>query len=127
MRALATALVLLALVGGSQAAGRTDIARVDEYIDAPRALFGRTRAELERRLGAPAGERRRTGGVALSWPGLEVTLSGSARVVGVVVHAVGRSLPHGLDVEAARTHVEAVLGAPLELTDERAFYPDADG
>ena len=75
MRALATALVLLALVGGSQAAGRTDIARVDEYIDAPRALFGRTRAELERRLGAPAGERRRTGGVALSWPGLEVTLS----------------------------------------------------
>src|SRR5438067_12912234 len=101
MRAAAVTLLLLVVSGAAAAAGRTDIARVDEYIDAPRALFGRTRAELERRLGAPAGERRRTGGVALSWPGLEVALSGSARVVGVVVHAGGRSLPHGLGVGAA--------------------------
>jgi hypothetical protein len=127
VRALALGLLLLVVAPRPAPAGPTDIARVDDYIDAPRALFGRTRAELERRLGAPASERRRGDGVALSWPGLEVALSRSARVAGVIVYAAGRPLPHGLDVGAPRARVEAVLGEPVETTDERWFYPDADG
>jgi hypothetical protein len=127
VRALALALLLLAVGPRPAPAGSTDIARVDDYIDAPRALFGRTRAELERRLGAPTSERPRGDGVALSWPGLEVALSRSARVAGVVVFVAGRPLPHGLDVGASRARVEAVLGEALETTDERSFYPDADG
>lgn len=127
MRALAIGLLLLAVVPLPALAGSTDIPRVDDYIDAPRALFGRTRAELERRLGAPASERPRGQGVALSWPGLEVALSRSARVAGVVVSAAGRPLPHGLDVGVLRARVEAVLGEALETTDDRWFYPDADG
>src|SRR5881397_3397649 len=120
MRASVAMLLMLLVAPPPAAAGPTDIARVDDYIDAPRALFGRTRAELERRLGAPES-------VALSWPGLDVTLSRSARVAGVVVHAAGRPLPHGLDVGAPRARVEAVLGAAVEMTDVRYFYLDADG
>jgi hypothetical protein len=126
MRRLAMALLLL-VAGVPAIAGRTDIQRVDDYIDAPRALFGRTRAELERRLGPPAKERTRADGVALSWPGIDVALSRSARVAGVVVYAAGRPLPHGLEVGAPRARVEAVLGEALEATDDRWFYPDADG
>src|SRR5262245_7909560 len=35
------------------AVGPTDIVRVDDYIGAPRALFGRTGADAERALGPP--------------------------------------------------------------------------
>ncbi len=59
MRAAAMSLLLLVVVGPAAAAGPTDIARVDEFIDAPRALFGRTRAELERTLGTPTDVPRR--------------------------------------------------------------------
>jgi len=127
VRALALGLLLLAVVPVPALAGSTNIPRVDDYIDAPRALFGRTRAELERRLGAPTSERPRGDGVALAWPGLEVALSRSARVASVVVSAAGRSLPHGLDVGVPRARVEAVLGEAVETTDDRWFYPDADG
>jgi len=53
----------------------TDIAAVDTFIDAPRALFGRTRAGVEHVLGVAASIRARTltGGRAAtirstSWP-----------------------------------------------------------
>jgi hypothetical protein len=127
MRTLAAIVLALAVIAVSEAAGRTEIARVDDYIDAPRALFGRTRVDLERRLGTPVNERVQPDGVALSWPGLEIMLSPSARVVGVVVHAAGRALPLGLDVGATTADVQATLGEPVELTDERAVYTDADG
>jgi hypothetical protein len=127
VRASAALLLVLLVAAPATAAGPTDIARVDDYIDAPRALFGRTRAELERRLGAPVSERSRPDGVALSWPGLDVTVSRSARVAAVVVHAAGRPLPLGLDVGTPRARVEAVLGSASEMTDERYFYLDADG
>jgi hypothetical protein len=127
MRGTLLTLFMLILSGAGVAAGPTDIARVDDYIDAPRTLFGRTRAELERRLGAPASERPRADGVSLSWPGLDVTLSRSARVAGIVVRAAGRPLPHGLDVGAPRARVEAVLGEAQDMTDERYLYPDSDG
>src|SRR5882724_981819 len=125
--ALLLTLGLLVMPDAAAAVGPTDIARVDDYIDAPRALFGRTRAELERRLGAPMQERPRAGTIVLSWPGLEVAVSRSARVAAVIVRAAGRPLPHGLDVGAPRTRVEAVLGAAQDTTDERAVYLDADG
>src|SRR5438132_14058257 len=44
---------VLALGGLAEAIGPTLIPQVDEFIDAPRALFGRTRAEIERVLGVP--------------------------------------------------------------------------
>jgi hypothetical protein len=60
VRALTCLVAALALWAAPAVAVRpTDIARVDEYIDAPRALFGRTRAEVERRLGSPAQTRAR--------------------------------------------------------------------
>src|SRR3989475_5438956 len=102
MRASVAMLLMLLVAPPPAAAGPTDIARVDDYIDAPRALFGRTRAELERRLGAPTDERPRAGTIVLSWPGLEVAVSRSARVTAVIVRAAGRPLPHGLDVGAPR-------------------------
>jgi hypothetical protein len=127
MRAFTVALLVFLSAAPLATAGPTDIQRVDEFIDAPRALFGRTRAELERRLGTPARERPRAEGVALSWPGIDVALSRSGRVAGVVVYAAGRPLPHGLDVGAPRARVEALLGEAVEATDDRWFYPDADG
>src|SRR5882672_6710360 len=106
MRAAAMSLLLLVVVGPAAAAGPTDIARVDEFIDAPRALFGRTRAELERTLGTPTDVRPRAG---------------------AVLRAAGRPLPHGLDVGTPRARVEAVLGEAQDATDERYAYVDADG
>ena len=128
MRAAAVTLLLLVVSGTAAAAGPTDIARVDEFIDAPRALLGRTRAELERTLGPPAEVRARAGaGVLLSWPGLDIAVSRSSRVAAVVLRAAGRPLPHGLDVGTLRARVEAVLGEAQDATDERYAYVDADG
>src|SRR2546425_10119115 len=103
--ALLLTLALLVSPGAGAAAGPTDIARVDDYIDAPRALFGRTRAELERRLGAPTQERLRAGTIVLSWPGLEVAMSRSARAAAISVRAAGRPLPYGLDVRSEERRV----------------------
>ena len=128
MRAAAVTLLLLVVSGAAAAAGPTDIARVDEFIDAPRALLGRTRAELERTLGPPAEVRARAGAaVLLSWPGLDIAVSRSSRVAAVVLRAAGRPLPHGLDVGTPRARVEAVLGEAQDATDERYAYVDADG
>ena len=126
MRAATALLLVLAVVSAATAAS-TDIARVDDYIDAPRALFGRTLGELERKLGPPASRRPRRDGAILAWPGLEVSLSPSGRVAGVIVHTAGHALPHGLGIGTPRARVEAVLGVAPEMTDERYFYPDADG
>jgi hypothetical protein len=128
MRALLAVLAMIAGLGAPAAAlGPTDIARVDEYIHAPHELFGRTRGEVERRLGAPSAVRPRADAVQLSWPGLDIAVSASARVVSVVLRAAGRPLPHGLDIGAPRSRVEAVLGEAQEMTDERYFYLYSDG
>jgi len=133
------AIVLLA----AQAIGPTDIARVDEFIDAPRALFGRTRADIVQRFGAPLSVEARSlprythpevrdrvedlayagvtlgvlAGVRENAPGLRrVTLTSSAF-----------SLPRALNVGAERSRVEQVLGEPQELTPGRYLYLYADG
>ena len=55
MGRLAAVLASLAALGAlaAGAAGPTDIVRVDDYIGAPRALFGRSGVEIERALGPP--------------------------------------------------------------------------
>jgi len=66
MRAATALLLVLAVVSAATAAS-TNIARVDDYIDAPRALFGRTLGEPSENSG-----RRRVGGpaaTARSWRG----------------------------------------------------------
>src|SRR5438093_10819659 len=105
--ALLLSLALLVIPGAAVAAAPTDIARVDDYIDAPRALFGRTRAELERRLGVPTQERLRAGTIVLFWPGLEVAMSPSARVAALSVRAAGRPLPYGLHVGQRHARLQA--------------------
>jgi hypothetical protein len=121
--------------------GPTDVARVDEIIDAPRALFGRTRAEIERRLGAPAAIETRSLSRAtrpgtrdrvedLAYPG--VTLGVAVGVPGAPLRRVALTsadvaLPRALGVGAPRGHVEAVLGEPQEWTETRYLYLYADG
>jgi hypothetical protein len=131
--------ILLAIPAGRAAAiGPTVITRVDDLIDAPRALFGRTRAQIVRALGAPLGERPRAvpGLLApekmdaiseLAYPGAAIGLSGSAALRRVEIMTPGYRLPHGLEVGAARRHVEETLGEPQELTPGRYLYLYSDG
>ena len=127
----------------AQAIGPTDIARVDEFIDAPRALFGRTRAEIVRRLGAPLTVesrslsrythpevRDRVEDLAYSGVTLGV-LAGvrenAAALRRVTLTSSAFSLPRALNVGAERSRVEQVLGEPQELTPGRYLYLYADG
>src|SRR5215470_16761780 len=54
---LLVALVALAAPAVAAGAGQTDIVAVDDFIDAPRALFGRTREAVERTAGPPLSVR----------------------------------------------------------------------
>jgi hypothetical protein len=129
------------LVGGLAAAGAvgpTDIVRVDDYIGAPRILFGRTAAEVERSLGPPMDTQ--PGAVAsyldpaalrptrrLTYPGLVIDLLATGKVRRVRIGAPGRGLPFGLDVGSPRDDVERVLGEPQEATDRYLMYLYSDG
>lgn len=120
------------------AAGPTDIVRVDDYIGAPRALFGRTGAEVERTLGPPP--QVEAGAVAsyrdpavfrstrrLSYPGLVIDVLETGRLRRVRIAAPGRGLPFGLDVGSPREAVERVLGEPQETADSHLMYLYSDG
>jgi hypothetical protein len=130
----------LAAIGSAAtaAAGPTDIVRVDDYIDAPRALFGWTGAEVERALG-PAQETE-AGAVSsyrdpavfratrrLSYPGLVIDVFDTGRLRRVRIGAPGRGLPFGLDVGSSREEVERVLGEPQESADSHLMYLYSDG
>ena len=141
------ALVLLLVAPGMAAAaegiGPTDIARVDEIIDAPRALFGRTRAEIEQRLGAPrtiearslprhTHPDRRDRVEDLAYPGVTLGVGsppdgGASALRRVVVTSGDVALPGALTVGAERHRVEQLLGEPQELTQTRYLYLYADG
>lgn len=127
----------------AQVIGPTDIARVDEFIDAPRALFGRTRAEIVRRLGAPLTVESRSlarythpevrdpvedlayAGVTFGvLAGVRESASALRRVA---VTSTAFSLPRALNVGVERRRVEQVLGEPQELTPVRYLYLYADG
>lgn len=127
----------------AQAIGPTDIARVDEFIDAPRALFGRTRMEIVRRLGAPlAVEARslprythpevRDPVEDLAYAGVTLGLIAGARESApalrrVTVTSGVFALPRALNVGAERRRVEQLLGEPQEQTPIRSLYLYADG
>ena len=141
-RALSVLLLLwgLAALGPAAAwpAGPTDIVRVDDYIGAPRVLFGRTGAEVERTLGPPP--HVEVGAVStyrnpaifrhtrrLSYPGLVVDVLETGRLRRVRIGAPGRGLPFGLDVGSPREEVERVLGEPQEAADSHLMYLYSDG
>jgi hypothetical protein len=120
------------------AAGPTDIVRVDDYIGAPRTLFGRTGAELERALGPPLGAE--PGAVPtyrdpaivrptrrLSYPGLVIDVLATGCLRRVRLAAPGRGQPFGLDVGTAREEIERVLGEPQESGDGHLMYLYSDG
>jgi hypothetical protein len=135
-------LVLLGLAalgpGLAGAAGPTDIVRVDDYIGAPRALFGRTGADVERVLGPPG--TMEAGRVAsfrdaavfrpvrqLSYPGLVIEVLETGHLRRVRIGAPGRGLPFGLDVGSRREEIERVLGEPQEAADGHLMYLYSDG
>ena len=119
----------------ASAIGPTSIPAVDEVIDAPRALFGKTRAQVERTLGPPLGVRAKTGvvrgpaasGEELHYPGVVIRVAASARVQRVEMTAAGFRLPRGLAVGASRDEVERALGEPQEMEDARYLYLYSDG
>ena len=118
--------------------GPTDIVRVDDYIGAPRALFGRTSDEAERVLGPPL--QKEAGAVAtsrdpavfrptrrLSYPGLVIDVLDTGRIRRVRVGAAGRGLPFGLDVGSSREEMERALGEPQASADSHLMYLYSDG
>ena len=150
MRALVSFVVLLASAsfatsaagagagGGAGAARGTDIVAVDDFIDAPRALFGRTRAAVESALGAPISIRPSAVQATptapaepaeqLAYAGLVVTVSQRSSTVRRVEITEPRwTLPSGLNVGTPRAQVEATLGEPQLTSDTSVLYLDADG
>jgi hypothetical protein len=131
-------LVAVAVAGaGAQAPPPTNLVAVDEFIDAPLAVFGRTRAAVERALGAPAdiqiralpGGRRVSVDPAdeLTYPGVVVAVSrASGAVRRVEVSEPRWSLPRGLNVGVARGRVEQILGEPQTTTDVSVLYLYSD-
>jgi hypothetical protein len=136
--AVGPALALFGLaVAAAQTVRPTDIVAVDDFIDAARTVFGRTRAQVEQRLGAPAEVRSRTlaDGVGpaeavdeLVYPGVAIFVSHrSAAVRRVVLSEARTSLPRGLTVDVARGEVERALGEPQAASDASVMYLYADG
>jgi hypothetical protein len=129
--------LLTAALAGAQPRPPTDLLAVDEFIDAPLAVFGRTRAAVERALGTAPAIRARTlpGGRGaatdavdeLAYPGVVVVVSrGSAAVRRVEISEPRWSLPRGLNVGVSRGRVEQVLGEPQTATDLSLLYLYSD-
>jgi len=140
MRRLAASLASLAALGALAvgAVGPTDIVRVDDYIGAPRALFGRSGADVERTLGPPlTAEAARVASYRdatvfratrrLAYPGLVIDVLEGGRVRRVRIATPGRGLPFGLDVGTERVEVERLLGEPQEADDSHLMYLYSDG
>jgi hypothetical protein len=138
MRALGSLLLVLAAAGpvGAQAPP-TNLLAVDEFIDAPLAVFGRTRAAVERVLGAPAavqvralpgGRRVRIDPVdELTYPGVVVAVSrASADVRRVEISEARWPLLRGLNVGVSRSRVTEVLGEPQATSDSSVLYLYSD-
>ena len=138
VRTAAAVLGLPLLAAAPAAAGPTDILKVDEFIDAPRVMFGRTREQIERTLGPPVtvdvrpvrspddpGKEETLH--ELRYPGVVVRVLESLGLLRVRLSASRYRLPYGLDVGAPRGRVEEVLGEAQALSDRRAMYLYSDG
>jgi hypothetical protein len=134
---LGVLLVCVVRAAGAQGLPPTDIPAVDTFIDAPRALFGRTRAGVESALGAPSAIRARTlpGGRRsptepvdeLDYPGVVIGVSrGSAGLRRVEITEARWTLPGGLNVGVPRSLIEQRLGEPQATTDVSALYLYSD-
>lgn len=115
----------------------TDIVAVETFIDAPRALFGRTRAGVEHTLGAARSVRTRslpgTGSAAtdpideLAYPGVVIGVSRRSTALRRVEISEARwPLPGGLNVGVPRSLIEQHLGEPQIVTDVSALYLYSD-
>jgi hypothetical protein len=136
----ATSLLLACALSGLVLAGParpTDIARVDEVIDAPHGFLGRTRAQVEARLGPPDAVEPRTVGhwrdearrepvEALRYPGLVVLVDPRGRLRGLTLTGGGWRLPGGVGLGAARDEVEQALGEPQQSSDRLLLYLYSD-
>jgi hypothetical protein len=122
------AAMLLAWTTPAVAGGPTVIPRVDDLIDAPRTLFGRTKADIEARLGPPVA-RHRAVLASVRDPTVLLTLqfATDARLARAVVTAAAYALPHGLAVGTTADRVQDVLGEPQEATSTRLLYLYSDG
>lgn len=141
MRATTAAVGLMLILASPATAQRvppTDIRAVEALIDAPHALFGRSRTSVIAALGAPGSERSRemaaeAGGRPdtldeLAYPGVIVGLArGSAVLRRVEISTPRFALPGGVNVGSTRVAVEAALGEAQRATDASAFYTYADG
>ena len=129
------AAVVLALASGASATRPTDIVAVDEFIDAPRALFGRTAAAVQRSLGEPPVTRARVvpgadagradGVIELTYPGVLIAVS-SQSLRRVEITQPRWALPRGLNIGVPRDRVEAALGEPQLATDVSVLYLYSD-
>jgi hypothetical protein len=130
-------LLLWAAAAGAQGPPPTDLAAVDAFIDAPRALFGRTRTGVEGVLGAPRSVRLRTlpGGRRsptdpvdeLAYPGIVIGVSrASAGLRRVEISEPRWPLPGGLNVGVPRELIERRLGEPQVATDTSVLYLYSD-
>jgi hypothetical protein len=138
MRILGSLLLVLAAAGPAGGEGPpTNLLAVDEFIDAPLAVFGRTRTAVERALGLPAavqvralpgGRRIRIDPVdELSYPGVVVGVSRtSADVRRVEISEARWPLPRGLNVGVPRSRVTEVLGEPQAASDTSVLYLYSD-
>jgi hypothetical protein len=138
MRATTVVLGLLLTLAAAAAAQRvtpTDIRLVEEYIDAPHALFGRSRASVEQALGVPSALRTvaapgRDGEALdeLTYPGLRLDVSARTTTLRRLEITEPRwTLPRGLNVGTPRTVIETTLGEAQRSSDGSAFYTYADG
>ncbi len=120
------------------AAPATDIVAVDDYIDAPRALFGRSRTAVEGTMGPPSSIESRVlpgGRRAAIDPVDELTYRGVVIAVSRASGGVRRVeiteprwvLPGGLTVGTARYRVEQHLGEPQVASDGSVLYLYSDG
>lgn len=134
--AIVVALLLSSLPMRAWAGAATDIVRVDEFIDAPRIVFGDSLAAVVGRLGLPLAEDRTTRGTfrdptvlrqvrRLTYAGMRLEVQD--RLVAAEITAPGRGLPLGLDVGIARAVVEATLGEAQDADDDRLLYLYSDG
>jgi hypothetical protein len=132
---LGVLLVCVVTAAGAQGLPPTDIPAVDTFIDAPRALFGRTRAGVESALGAPSAIRALPGGRRsptdpvdeLDYPGVVIGVSRrSAGLRRVEITEARWTLPGGLNVGVPRSLIEQRLGEPQATTDVSALYLYSD-
>ena len=138
MRVSSAVLVLLVALAAPAIAQRitpTDVRLVEDFIDTPHVLFGRSRASVEQALGAPSSVRHVAPAGSegetedqITYPGLRLEVSARTVTVRRLEMTEPRwRLPRGLNVGTERSVIETTLGEAQRISDGSAFYTYADG